>query len=128
MLLQQNILDFNYGLYPGENRYHVDQVPMEFGNYGAQTYNLQGQGGCWVTGSKVDMSKRQASLQLCFRAKGPQNVRPSIIFRAKPKIDENNELHPINCKEPSSARIKPELGRKMKGKFSPTSKFYLSKI
>ena len=76
---------FDYGLCPPENRYALDQVPLEFSDY-KQSHNDVGAGECFIRGSKVDLSKRQASLQLTVRAVHPQNVKPGIVFRAVPKM------------------------------------------
>ena len=45
-----------------KNKYHIDQVPVPFVN-------------------KQD--KQQATLQLCIRADGEQNFKPTLIFRGK---------------------------------------------
>ena len=77
--------DFDYGLCPPKNRYALDQVPLEFVD-ATQSHNDVGAGECFIRGSKVDLSKRQASLQLTVRAVSPQNVEPAIVFRAVPKM------------------------------------------
>ena len=78
-------MDPKYGLYPGKQRYHVDQVPLEFSQTRKRSYNDKNKGECWIVGSKIDMEKRQATLQLCFCAEAPQNVKPALIVRGKPK-------------------------------------------
>ena len=36
--------------------------------------------------NKCGLDKRQATLQLCIRAGGEQNVKPAIIFRGKGNV------------------------------------------
>ena len=67
------------GLCPPKNRYALDQVPLEFTD-AKQSHNDVGAVECFIRGSKVDLSKRQASLQLTVRAVSPQNVEPAIVF------------------------------------------------
>eukprot|EP00479_Gromia_sphaerica_P013741 TRINITY_DN7823_c0_g1_i1.p1 TRINITY_DN7823_c0_g1~~TRINITY_DN7823_c0_g1_i1.p1 ORF type:complete len:78 (+),score=0.22 TRINITY_DN7823_c0_g1_i1:466-699(+) len=73
--------DSKYGYYPGTHRFHYDQVPLEFSQYGKKSFNKKGSGSCWVASSKVDLSKRFATLNLFFCAESPQTVSPGIIFR-----------------------------------------------
>lgn len=37
----------------------------------------------WVSLPSSGLDKRQATLQLCIRAEGEQNVKPAIVFRGK---------------------------------------------
>ena len=64
----------HYGRYSGHARHHLDQVPLEFGQYGTHSYNDKGKGECWNTGSKVDISKRQCTLQVFFRGLAQRNA------------------------------------------------------
>ena len=82
--LRDNKKNFQYGVYPPENRYAVDQVPLTF-EKSSQTYNPVGARDCYVAAPKHDMTKRQTSLQLTIRASGDQIIKPAIIFRGKPK-------------------------------------------
>ena len=93
--------DEKYGYYPGTRRFHYDQVPLEFSQYGKRSYNPKGAGSCWIAGSKVDLSKRFATLNLFFCAEAPQTVRPGIIFRLKPT--------PGDVTLPVDSRIKKEM-------------------
>ena len=52
-----------------------------------QTLNDIGAGECYLRGAKVDLEKRQATLQVCVRARGDQIMHPVIIFR-------NDNPHP----------------------------------
>ena len=63
-----------YGLYPGKQLHDVNQVPLEFSKTRKRSYNDKNKGKCWIVGSKVDMEKRQAPLQLCFCAEAPQKT------------------------------------------------------
>ena len=99
-----------YGKYPGKNRYHTDQVPWETSLASTQSYNDKGQGSCWMRGTKVDLTKRQCTLQPFFRAVGPQNVKPVIIFALKPKIvDEEKGI--IDVSKPADSRIFKEMAQ-----------------
>lgn len=93
--------DPKYGFYPGTHRFHHDQVPVEFSQYGRTSYNEIGSGVCWIVGSKVDMDKRFATLNLTFRGEGPQTIDPGIIFKLKP--------HPDDCTLPKMQHICEEM-------------------
>jgi len=72
-----------YGLYKPEDRYNVDQVPLPFVFDGDETIEEVGTRTVIVKGcSGVDGEKRQATLQMCIRARGKQ-PRPAIIFRGQ---------------------------------------------
>ena len=74
---------YNYGYCPPKKTYAVDQVPLEFGGRG-QTHNDIGTGECFMRGSKHNMEKRQASLQLCVRAEHPQkNYHYYTIYKLR---------------------------------------------
>ena len=93
-----------YGKYPGKNRHHTDQVPFETSLASTRSYNDEGEGSCWIRGTKVDLTKRQCTIQPTFRAVGPQNVKPVIIFRLMPKIvDEKKAI--IDVTKPADSRI-----------------------
>ena len=89
--------DYKYGLYKGNQRYAMDQIPLEFGGGACQTIAEKGKQYIVLAGAKVDLGKRQATLQLTFRADGLQVCKPAIIFRLKPKIENEK----INVREPS---------------------------
>lgn len=103
-----NSPQFNYGLYPGKNRYHTDQVPFDCSLASTSSYNDKGKGSCWIKTPKVDVTKRMCTLQPTFRAEGPQNVKPAIIFRLKPKI-VNKATFKIDVTKPADSRIHAEL-------------------
>ena len=78
--------DEKYGRFPPINTLHVDQVPYEPARKIFETtYEMRGARRVQIKSPKVDLSKRQSTLQLTFAAGGPQPVRPGICFRAKPK-------------------------------------------
>ena len=78
--------DQKYGRFPAPNTYHVDQVPWEPAKrLFESTYEVKGTRRVQIKSPKVDLSKRQCTLQLTFAAGSPQSVRPGICFRAQPK-------------------------------------------
>lgn len=40
----------------------------------------------WVSQPSSGLDKRQATVQLCIRAEGDQNVKPALVFRGKGNI------------------------------------------
>ena len=72
-----------YGRWLLENRYNIDQVPLPFVIDQDKTYDITGTKQVWVSQPSTGLDKRQATLQLCIRAGGEQNVKPEIIFRGK---------------------------------------------
>jgi hypothetical protein len=63
------------------DRYNVDQVPLPFVFDGDETIEEKGKVTVVIKTCKgVDGEKRQATLQVCLRARGSQ-PRPVIIFR-----------------------------------------------
>ncbi len=83
-----------YGLYKPEDRYNVDQVPLSFVFDGDETIEEIGTRTVIVKGcSGVDGDKRQATLQMCIRARGKQ-PRPAIILKAERKLyDERVDVY-----------------------------------
>lgn len=78
--------DPKYGRFAPQLTFHVDQVPWEPARrIFEETYEKKGTRRVQVKGPKVDLSKRQATLQLTFAAGAPQSVRAGICFRAQPK-------------------------------------------
>ena len=59
----------------------------------------------WVSQPSSGLDKRQATLQLCIRAEGEQNVKPAIVFKGKGNVradekaeyDEDVDLKRISC-------------------------------
>ena len=41
----------NYGLYPLENRFYMDQVPLDLFQFGKKSLNEKGSGFCWIIGT-----------------------------------------------------------------------------
>lgn len=79
-------LDAKYGRWLPQNRYNVDQVPLPFIVDQNKTYDTTGNKQVWVSQPSTGLDKRQATLQLCIRAEGEQNVKPAIVFRGKGNI------------------------------------------
>ena len=86
----------DYGKYPGNARWHMDQVGGEFGQYSKTIYmyNDKGEGSCWMESPKVDMDKRQFTMQMAFCALAPPIMKPAVIFRGLPVVDENGNVDP----------------------------------
>ena len=78
--------DAKYGRWLPKNRYNVDQVPLPFVVEQDKTYDVTGNKQVWVSQPSTGLDKRQATLQLCIRAEGEQNVKPAIVFRGKGNI------------------------------------------
>lgn len=79
-------VDPKYGRWAPKNRYNVDQVPLPFVNERGTTYDTLGAKQVWVSQPSAGLDKRQATLQLCIRADGEQNVKPALIFRGKGRV------------------------------------------
>ena len=79
-------LDCKYGRWLPQNRYNVDQVPLPFVIDQDKTYEVKGSEQVWVSQPSSGLDKRQATLQLCIRAEGQQNVKPAIVFRGKGNV------------------------------------------
>lgn len=79
-------LDPKYGRWLPENRYNIDQVPLPFVIEQDKTYDIRGTKQVWVSQPSTGLDKRQATLQLCVRAGGEQNVKPAIVFRGKGNV------------------------------------------
>lgn len=47
----------------------------------------------WVSQSSSGLDKRQATLQLCIRAEGLQNVEPGIVFQEKEMLLQKRKLN-----------------------------------
>ncbi|KAJ7331153.1 hypothetical protein OS493_020855 [Desmophyllum pertusum] len=61
----------------------MPKVPLPFVNEQDKTYDTLGAKQVWVSQPSSGLDKRQATLQLCIRADGEQNVKPALIFRGK---------------------------------------------
>ena len=79
-------LDCKYGRWLPQNRYNVDQVPLSFVIDQDKTYEVKGSEQVWVSQPSSGLDKRQATLQLCIRAEGQQNVKSAIVFRGKGNV------------------------------------------
>ena len=58
----------------------MDQVPLPFAHDSSRSLNERNQP-VFILMPHGSLDKRQASVILCIRASGEQNVRPVIIFR-----------------------------------------------
>lgn len=79
-------LDVKYGRWTPKNRYNIDQVPLPFVVDREKTYDVTGNKQVWVSQPSSGLNKRQATLQLCIRAEGDQDVKPAIVFRGKGNV------------------------------------------
>ena len=79
-------MDQKFGRWLPENRYNIDQVPLPFVVNQDKTYEVEGSKHVWVSQPSSGLDKRQATLQLCIRAEGEQNVKPAIVFRGKGNV------------------------------------------
>ena len=75
-----------YGRWTPKNRYNIDQVPLPFVVDREKTYDVTGNKQVWVSQPSSGLDKRQATLQLCIRAEGDQDVKPAIVFRGKGNV------------------------------------------
>ena len=78
--------DGKYGRWLPQNRYNVGQVPLPFVIEQDKTNEVKGSDQVWVSQPSSGLDKRQATLQLCIRAEGPQNVKPAVVFRGKGNV------------------------------------------
>lgn len=86
------IIDAKHGRWLPTNRYNVDQVPLPFVVDQEKTYEIQGSRQVWVSQPSSGLDKRQATLQLCIRAEGEQNVKPAIVFRGKGNVSKEEKV------------------------------------
>jgi hypothetical protein len=77
-----------YGRWLPNNRYNIDQVPLPFVVDQEKTYDTLGSKQVWVAQPSSGLDKRQATLQLCIRAEGEQNVKPALVFRGKGRVEK----------------------------------------
>ena len=82
-----------YGHFPLKNRFALDQVPLEVNNRNT-TIEQVGTDIVHIQGPRKDLTKRQATLQLCVRVQGEQIVRGTIIFFNKNPAENRYELPP----------------------------------
>ena len=66
--------------------YNVDQVPLPFVVDQGAIYDTVGNKQVWVSKPSSGLDKRQATLQLCIRTEGDQNVKPALVFRGKGNV------------------------------------------
>ena len=78
----------NYGLYPLENRFYMDQVPLDLFQFGKKSPNEKGSGLCWIIETDKKVAKRWATIQLWLQCKNGANSRThaEIIWPLMPKI------------------------------------------
>ena len=61
-------------------------MPLPFVADQGITYETVGNKQVWVSQPSSGLDKRQATLQLCIRAEGDQNVKPALVFRGKGNV------------------------------------------
>ena len=68
-------------------------MPLPFVIDQDKTYEVKGSEQVWVSQPSSGLDKKQATLQLCIRAEGEQNLKPAIVFRGKGNVhaDEKAE-------------------------------------
>ena len=88
---RSTMTDPKYGRWTPENRYNVDQVPLPFVVDQGTTYDSRGNKQVWVAQPSSGLDKRQATLQLCIRGEGEQNVKPSLVFRGKGNVSSQEK-------------------------------------
>lgn len=79
-------IDPKYGRWTPGNRYNVDQVPLPFVVDQGTTYDTVGSKQVWVSQPSSGLDKRHATLQLCIRAEGDQNVKPALVFKGEGNV------------------------------------------
>lgn len=84
-------IDPKYGRWTPENRYNVDQVPLPFVVDQGTTYDEVGAKQVWISQPSSGLDKRQATLQLCIRAEGDQDVKPALVFRGKGNVSPSEK-------------------------------------
>jgi hypothetical protein len=113
--------DDKLGRFRALSTYHQDQVPLQL--LGRQkTIEKIGAKRVQIKGPKVDLSKRQGTLQLCFNGEGPQDVNPGLIFRGKPFTNAKGQ---VNNHKPFNARIRKEFAQ-LRRKY-PNVSIYIQK-
>ena len=78
----------DYGLYPLESRFYMDQVPLDLFQFGKRSLNPKGAGFCWVTGADKKATKRFGTIQLWLHCKnGSESLtHADLVWPLKPKI------------------------------------------
>ena len=99
-----------YGHFLLQNRFGVDQVPLELNR---RDFALEERGTTdpeHIRGPKKDLDKQQASIQVCIRVKGDQIVAPTSIFRNANPAENRYEILPglVNQKVHFDGRVDPE--------------------
>ncbi len=61
-------------------------MPLPFVVEQEKTYDALGTKQVWVFQPSSGLDKRQATLQLCIRASGEQNIKPGVVFRGKGNV------------------------------------------
>ena len=69
----------------------MDQVPLPFVVDQGTTYDSRGNKQVWVAQPSSGLDKMQATLQLCIRGEGEQNVKPSLVFRGKGNVSSQEK-------------------------------------
>ena len=80
----------DFGIYPLDRRFYMDQVPLDLFQYGKRSLNAKGAGFCWIVGTDKKIAKRWATIQLWLQCKnGSQSLtHAEVIWPLKPKVKE----------------------------------------
>ena len=107
--------DLKHGRFPARDRFHADQVPLEFGGVFSKTAAPKGSKRVHVKSSKHDMARRQATIQLTFNAEEKCSVKPGICFRLAPQVTRgkvNPQIVWLHSSEKRIQRIARRLSRR----------------
>ena len=80
------------GSYTFDTIYNIDQTPLPFDYNNSKTYATTGSKSVQVKGTGSGLNKRQATVQLCIRADGINDVKSTIIFRETGQRIKQNEI------------------------------------
>jgi hypothetical protein len=81
-----------YGRLVPDRLYSCDQMPLPFDVSGSRTLNPRGEA-VQLSGPKQSgLRKRQATIQVTFRAEGDQNIPPALIFRGLGNMKPQEQL------------------------------------
>ena len=81
------------GAYTLDTIYNMDQTPIPFDYNNGKTYATTGSKSIQVKGTASGLEKRQATVQLCIRADGVNDIKPTIIFRGTGKRIKSSEAN-----------------------------------
>ena len=79
-----------YGPFPPDLRFACDSIPTEMDNRKV-TLNDIGSGGCYIAGSKQDLTKRVCTIHLCVRVQGPQIIESFVILKSSAPTPDRHD-------------------------------------